>query len=169
MSPTNQRPCIPESPEPLATAVEADGAPVAEPGCAGFYTPRDAKNLRRFNLWVLAATLAYLGATAALHWRESIPPALPWLLTGVALLLAIQAARRYLLFLRQADELLRRIQTEALALGFGLGAVFSLLYPLLEKLGAPEVGQNATPVVMMLAWSAGSWLGTRRYCGSGAA
>lgn len=166
MSPTNQRPALPA---PLATAVEDDGIPVAEPGCAGFYTSSDSKNLRRFNLWVLAATLAYLAATAALHWRESIAAALPWLLTGLASLLAIQAARRYVLFLRRADELLRRIQTEALAFGFGSGAVFSLLYPLLERLGAPEVGQHATPVVMMLSWSAGSWLGARRYCGSGAA
>jgi len=137
-------------------------------GC-GFYTPRDARNLRRFNLWLFAASFAYVGATAALRWRESIPEVLPWVLVGLALLLAIQAVRSYLVFLRVADELLRRIQTDALALGFGLGVIFSMLYPLLEKLGAPDLKGQAPALVMMLSWSAGIWLGTRRYSGSGAA
>jgi hypothetical protein len=138
------------------------------PGC-GFYTARDTRNLRRFNIWLFAAAFAYVGATAALRWRESIPGALPWVLVGLASLLAIQAIRSYRVFLRGADELLRRIQTDALALGFGLGVVFSLLYPLLEKLGAPKLDGQAPALVMMFSWSAGLWLGTRRYSGSGAA
>ena len=140
-----------------------------EPRCGdGFYTARDARNQRRFTLWMLAAGLAYLGATAALRWRASLPAALPWILSGLAWVLAFQAIRRYVIFLRQADELLRRIQTEALALGFGAGAVVSLLYPLLEMLGAPKLGGTAAALVMMLAWSAGTWLGTRRYSGKSA-
>jgi hypothetical protein len=143
-----------------------------EPGCGdGFYTARDARNQRRFTLWMLAAALAYVGATAALRWRASLPGALlwlPWMLTGLAWLLALQAIRRYVIFLRAADELLRRIQTEALALGFGAGAVVSMLYPLLEELGAPKLGGYAIAFVMMLAWSAGTWLGTRRYSGKNA-
>jgi hypothetical protein len=142
------------------------GSPSPEPGCGdGFYTARDARNQRLFTLWMLAAGIAYLGATAALRWRASLPAALPWLLSALAWVLALQAIRRYVIFLRQADELLRRIQTEALALGFGAGAVVSLLYPLLELLGAPKLGEYAVALVMMLAWSAGTWLGTRRYSG----
>ncbi len=146
------------------------GSPTSpEPGCGnGFYTARDARNQRRFTLWMLAAGLAYLGATAALRWRASLPGALPWLLSALAWVLALQAIRRYVIFLRQADELLRRIQTEALALGFGAGALVSLLYPLLELLGAPKLGEYAVAVAMMLAWSAGTWLGTRRYSGKDA-
>jgi hypothetical protein len=142
--------------------------PSAGLGCGGAYTARDARNQRRFLLWLFAAALAYVGATAALRWRQSVPGVLPWLLTGLALILAAQAVRRYLIFLRAADELLRKIETGALALGFGAGAFFSILYPLLEKLGAPELGRSATPVVMMLSWALGSWLGTRRYSGGGA-
>jgi hypothetical protein len=118
---------------------------------------------------MLAATVAYVGATAALRWRQSIPLALPWLLAGLAALLAILAARSYMVFLHRADELLRRIQTEALALGFAAGAVFSMFYPLLAGLGAPRLGEHATAAIMMLSWGAGSWLGTRRYAGSGGA
>jgi hypothetical protein len=140
-----------------------------EPGCGdGFYTARDARNQRRFTLWTLAAGLAYVGATAALRWRALLPAALPWLLSGLAWVLALQAIRLYVIFLRRADELLRRIQTEALAFGFGAGAVVAMLYPQLELLGAPKLGGYAIALVMMLAWSAGAWLGTRRYSGKSA-
>jgi hypothetical protein len=166
VDPASPRPPLPE---PLETVTDANGSSAAEPGCTGFYTARDSRNLRRVNLWVLAAALAYLGATAALRWRESIPRALPWLLAGLALLLATQATRSYLVFLRGADELLRRIQTEALVLGFVSGAVFSLVYPLLAMLGAPALDGHVTAVVMLLSWSAGVWLGTRRYGGRSAA
>jgi hypothetical protein len=157
----------PASPEPLGTSAEADGSAAQRPACASFYTARDLRNQRRFLAWMLAGSLAYVGATLALK-RQAVPRALAWALAGLAWLLAILAVRSYLLFLRQADELLRRIELEALALGFGAGAVFSLLYPLLERLGAPELGGYATPLVMMLSWSAGAWLGTRRYSGRGA-
>jgi hypothetical protein len=166
VDPTSPRPSVPE---PLDSASAAGGSSSAGPGCGGFLTPRDARNQRRFNAWLLAAMLAYAGATAALRWRVSVPRPLPWLLAGLAWLLALLAIRSFLVFLREADELLRRIQTEALALGFGLGAVFSLLYPLLEGLGAPKLDGSTTALVMMLSWGAGSWLGMRRYAGRGAA
>jgi hypothetical protein len=156
----------PSPPKPRESVAQADASSIAEPGCGGFHTARDSARLRRFNLWMLAAALAYTAATAALRWRGSLPAALPWLLAGLASLLAILATRSYLVFLRGADELLRRIQTEALALGFGAGAAFSLLYPLLAGLGAPALDGPATAAVMMLAWSAGTWLGTRRYSGN---
>jgi hypothetical protein len=149
-------------PAPLPELPQA----TAESGCDGFKTVQDARNERRFIVWMLTATLAYTAAALAFKWRASGPPWLPGLLTVAAWLLALHAVRCFLTYLRQADELLRKIQTEALALGFAAGAVVSLLYPLLEKLGAPALGGYATFVVMMLAWAAGSWFGTRRYRGS---
>jgi hypothetical protein len=104
-----------------------------------------------------------MGATAALRWRASVPVLLPWLLAGLALVVASQATRSYLAFLRGADELLRSIQMEALALGFGAGVATSLFYPLLEGLGAPAFGEHVTAVVMMLCWGLRCWLGARRY------
>lgn len=150
-------------PQASQSGADAGEASRAEPDCKGLFTARDAEHRRRTNRWMLGAALAYLVASAALRWRESIPRPLPWICVGLALVLAVLAIRSYRIFLRGADELLRKIQTEALGLGFASGAVFSILYPLLEGLGAPEVGANATALVMMLAWGAGSWLGTRRY------
>lgn len=138
-------------------------------GCEGFETAHDARHRRRFDLWMVALAVGYVGAAAALHGRATLPAPIPWLLVGATLGLALLALRSYLRFLRAADELVRRIQTEALALGFAVGVVFALVYPLLEKLGAPAGGENATAAVMMLAWGLGTWLGTRRYQGGGGA
>jgi|HubBroStandDraft_3_1064219.scaffolds.fasta_scaffold06469_5 hypothetical protein len=54
-------------PTPLDSASERGGSSSAGPGCGGFLTPRDARNQRRFNAWLLAAMLAYVGAPAALR------------------------------------------------------------------------------------------------------
>lgn len=144
----------------------AEPAPEAEPKCTGFYTARDRRNLRRVNLWLPAAALAYAAAMAAQRWLRGISW-VPWLFAGLSVLCTVQAVRSYLVFLREADELLRRIQTEALALGFAAGAAFALIYPLLEQLGAPVLGGNGIFVVMMFSWSAGTWLGKRRYSRGG--
>ncbi len=143
-----------------ATDAPSDG----DAGC-DFTTPRDASLQRRFNLWLFAAMLTYAGSTAALRWRDAVPAALPWVLVALTLLLAAVAVHRYLLFLRGADELLRKIQTEALGVGFGVGVAVSLFYPLLERLGAPHLPVDGTALIMLVVWGAGSWLGTRRYRG----
>lgn len=130
---------------------------------AGRYSARDAKVHRRVYRWLLAAALSYIAATAALRFRSAMPPAIPWLVVFLSVGLFLLAVRAYLVFLRGADELLRRIETEALALGFAAGTVFSLLYPLFERLGAPELGWQATPLVLMASAGLGSWLGVRHY------
>ena len=64
-------------------------------------------------------------------------------------------------FLREADELQRRIQLEALALGFGAAVVGAAAYRLLERAGATDVSD----VIMILAvgYSVGVIAGQRRY------
>jgi hypothetical protein len=157
----------PPPPRPEPADDGADGA-APEPGCAtGLYTARDLRHQIRFLLWMAATAAGYIGATAAQRHGASIPMPLRWGIVGLACLLALQAIRSYLAFLRTADELLRRIQMEALALGFGVGAAFSVLYPLLEGLGAPRLSGRAGALAMLLAWSAGSWIGERRYSGKG--
>jgi hypothetical protein len=137
----------------------------ASPGCGDFSSPRDLRSLRQFHAWLGVAMLAYLGATAAVRWRASLPGALVWVLIGLAWLLTLESLRRYLVFLRHTDELRRRIETEALALGFGAGAVVTLLYPLFEGMGGPRLDGTCTALVMMVAAVVGYWLGRRRYSG----
>ena len=143
----------------------AGGGGASRLGAGGCLTPVDASNQRRFHAWLAAAMVAYIGATVATHHHESIPVSTAWLLAGACALLTAQAVRRYFLFLRRADELLRKLELEALAVGFAAGAVTCLLLPLLERLGVPAAPGEAETILlaMMASWSLGSWLGMRRY------
>ncbi len=144
-------------PEPEENAEVA-----VEPGCLSFQTVEDRRRERRYVVWMLAATLAYVAASGAPRWwPEAAVPT--WFGLGLALALGFQTLRSYLQYLRGADELLRRLQLEALAIGFGAGIVFSIFYPLFEPFGAPHAGARSTAVVMMVVWSVGSLLGPRRY------
>lgn len=71
--------------------------------------------------------------------------------------------RSYVSFLRQADELLRKVHLEALAFAFGAGIVAMMGYRLCERLGAPKLDVNDAALVMLLCWLGGQWLGSRRY------
>jgi len=131
------------------------------------YTPQDARNLRIFSGWALAAALVFSSATLLIGERILPRGVLAWCLAVTATLLAFGAVRSYMIFLRSADELLRKIQLEGLALGFGAGAVFTLGWRLFERLGAPKLDIVDGLPVMMLFWALGQYLGFRRYGGGG--
>jgi len=126
-------------------------------------TPRDSRNLSFFSIWTMAATTTFVVGTIIIKTRVVDSKALMWVLAVLTLVLSLAAFRRYLLFLRNADELLRRIQLEGLALGFGAGAVFMLCYRLFERLGAPKLDSSDPFVVMAAFWIIGLYSGLRRY------
>jgi hypothetical protein len=159
----------PKDPGARESSIDEGAPPDAAADCAGFFTERDARNRRRLDARMILAALAYVGAAAALRWRASIPAAVVALAVVVAVLLAAVAVRAYRDFLRAADELLRKTQMEALALGFAAGVVFSLVWPLLELVGAPHLGTDAAAVVLLLTAGVGWWIGVRRYTRGGAA
>jgi drug/metabolite transporter (DMT)-like permease len=131
--------------------------------CADAYTPRDTRNLRIFNVWCIASAVMFVGVTFLI--KKNVVPngPLAWGLAIANLVVAFLAVRSYMLFLRSADELLRRIQLEGLALGFGAGAVFMLSYRIFERLGAPTLDSADPFVVMAIFWALGQYIGLRRY------
>ena len=133
----------------------------------GIYTPQDRRNLWIFNIWAIAAAFTFAG-TALLVGKGVIDRGpLAWALTVVSVIFSILMVRSYMVFLRHADELLRKIQLEGLALGFGAGAVFMLGYRLFERLGAPKLDISDGLLVMVVFWAIGQYLGVRRYSGGG--
>lgn len=87
----------------------------------------------------------------------------PWLVGSIPFIPAVMVLLAYARFLREADELQRLIQLQALALGFG-GAFFALAgYEIFEKLGAPEAGFSELMVAQAIFYSIGIWVGWRRY------
>lgn len=135
--------------------------------CADIYTPRDTRALRTFTIWCLASAVMFVGVTFLIK-KDVVPNGpLAWGLAIANFIVAFLAARSYLVFLRGADELLRRIQLEGLALGFGAGAVFMLSYRIFERLGAPKLDSADPYVVMAIFWAIGQYIGMRRYAVGG--
>lgn len=126
------------------------------------FTPRDARHLRVFHLWLAGAVLAFIAATFLID-QALIPAPAGWLLTALSIVLMASSIRSYMVFLRNADELLRKIHLDALALAFGVGAMAMMGYRLCERLGAPKLDVNDPFLVMMIVWALGQWLGMRRY------
>ncbi len=130
--------------------------------CSGLLTPRDAANLRRFNAWNIGLALFFAGSTLAIA-ADLVPNPIGFVLVGLTLVLGIGAIRRYVLFLREADELLRKIQLEAIAIAFGGGIVLMLGWGLLEQLGLPRIEGSLFAAAMLIAWGIGQAVGVRHY------
>ena len=129
--------------------------------CSG--TEADRRNQYRFLAWLLAWAVSFLAATWALRPDLGLEGPAAWAIAIAPNVLGLGALLAYLHFLRMADELLRKIQLEGLALGFGAGVVFAMSYQLLERAGAPQLQVSDTVVVMMVGWAVGQLLGLRRY------
>ena len=125
-------------------------------------TERSASIFRGVSLLVLATVLVFGTGTLLIDGRFVRPP-IGWLFPLATAILGILALSAYVRFLRAADELLRKIHVEALALAFGTGAVFMTVYRLCERLGAPKLDSNDPLLVMVIACCTGLWLGVRRY------
>lgn len=130
--------------------------------CGGT-TPRDRRNQLRV-LWTMAVWAVCFVAGSLLIEREVLPVgAGRWTVAALPCLAAVLVLVAYPRFLREADELQRLVQLEALALGFG-GAFFAFMgYPLFERLGAPTLDVGDLGVVMAILYSLGGLLGWRRY------
>ncbi|MGW8145052.1 MAG: hypothetical protein ACWGN2_11705, partial [Anaerolineales bacterium] len=55
----------------------------------------------------------------------------------------------------QLDELQRRIQLEAIGIGFGGSVVVTLTYALLVQVGVPQISWMFVPLLMLLFWAIG--------------
>jgi len=130
--------------------------------CSGLLTPRDAANLRRFNAWNIGLALAFAGSVFILA-LDVVNPTLGYALAAVTLFLGVSAIRAYVRFLRSADELLRKIHLEAIAMAFGAGVVSILTWELLEMAGAPDLDRSLFAAAMLIFWGVGQAIGIRHY------
>lgn len=125
--------------------------------CSG--TAADRRNQYWFVAWTFAWALSFVGAMWIL--KNATPDGVMlWLVAIVPNLFAIGAVLAYFNFLRNADELLRKIQIDGLAFGFGAALIFVMGYSLLEQAGAPRAD---TFMVMIVAWMIGQLIGAWRY------
>ncbi len=131
--------------------------------CDSLYTRRDGRNYMRFSYWLMSSMVVFSVASFLMKRDILRPGVVAWTLSFFSIVLMMAAVAAYIHFLRNADELLRKVHLEALAFAFGVGAVAMMAYRLAERLGAPNLDVNDPLLVMMLTWFAGQWVGARRY------
>jgi len=131
--------------------------------CAGSGTAADRRNQKWFVAWTFAWAATFVVAIWGLkNHREALGVG-GWALALLPNIFAIGTMLAYLKFLRNADELLRRIQLEGLAIGFGTGIIFAMGYQLLERAGAPALAVDDFMLVLCGGWVAGQLIATWRY------
>lgn len=130
----------------------------------GDMTESDRRNLNRANVWLALWLVAFAGSTFLIKGvgATGSGPA-GWIVAAMPIAVGLGAMLAYGRYLRQADELQRRIQLQALALGFGVAFFFGFGYRLLEKVGAPIADISDVSIVMTFFYFVGLWIGRRRY------
>ena len=128
-------------------------------------TESDTRNERRIVGWSMAMALTFVAATFVItgdivtHAAATVVLAVGVAALGVVLVLA------YRRFIDQTDELMRKIQLEALALTVGAGWVSAFVYSLLQNGDLVSAEWATTTLIMVLAitYTIGVVLGRRRY------
>ncbi len=124
---------------------------------------RDRRNRRWVTIWSFVWALSFTGLALVIkrNWWSSgvvLAGVIGTALFGLATVLA------YRVFLRETDELRRKIEVEALALAFGVGVFGGLSYWLLVLSDLASVKDFAFVFVAMIFTHIGGVLvGCRRY------
>jgi hypothetical protein len=112
-------------------------------------TPRDQRNRRLWGIWMGLWHISWFGLLILFGMRRDLVPAgvLYWLVAALPFFVAAGALWFWARYLREADELQRRIQLNALALGFGVTFFWIGSYGVLVVAGAPKLehGQPLLP------------------------
>jgi hypothetical protein len=125
---------------------------------------RDIRNANIVNLWALAwaVTLALTSFLSGYQWYSSTTPTMIGFVihTGIGLGMFLAYKR----FLRELDEMERKIQLDALAGSVGVTVVGFSAYSILEKAGfVPDLESYYLIVLIALTYIAGIIIGRVRY------
>ena len=125
--------------------------------------PSSSTVRRRPGLLLTGWLLGFIGITG-LYELELLPPGWPrYAAAALHTVLGLLTLGSYVAFVRSCDELERKIHVEALALGFGVGAVWMMAWRLFERAGAPQLDVNDGLLAMLLAYAVGVAIARQRY------
>ena len=131
--------------------------------CPVELTARDRHNQRMLMVWSVAWASTWVEATFLIE-RVLETPGVVSIVTALAPnVLGIATLLAYMKFLRETEELQRKVQLDALALGFGIGIVAMVGLELLGRTGLLAGSPSDALIFMVAAYSLGVTLGWRRY------
>lgn len=123
-------------------------------------------NFKRYTLRLALGLLAYAGMLAVslrLLGHGITSPALRIAVSTAPMLPVLFVARVILRELLAMDEMMRKMQFEALAIAFTGTALATLTYGFLENAGLPKLSMFAVWPIMAVLWVVGLGLGWLRY------
>ena len=131
--------------------------------CPVELTARDRYNQKILLVWTFAWAASWVGATFLITRVLETPGTISVVIALLPNVLGIATVGTYMKFLRETEELQRKVQLDALALGFGVGMVAMVGLELLGRTGLFEGDPSDALIFMVTAYSLGVTLGWRRY------
>lgn len=126
-------------------------------------TPRGQRTRRVFTLWLLVWSLGFVAATYVID-RQIIQGNVALLAVIGLTALGLSTVRAYRKYHGELDELLRKIEMEALAVALGVGVVGGLSFWLLEVAELiRDAGITWLVTAMMVSYGLAVFFGRRRY------
>jgi len=130
-------------------------------------TQRDRRNKIAQIRWSVAFSMSLVVSTVLLRAGVAGSAPLKWAIAVLPIALWVCWLSAYMRFLREADELVRRIHLEAIVVGFWTGTGFGIGYPLLEHAGLRALNPSMTiaimVAVMLLGYAVGRFRAGKRY------
>jgi len=121
-------------------------------------TKAEQRNIRSVWIWCFVWAAGFFAVTRALEAFPQLRGPVAWLLALIPLALSFPVVLACLRFIREADEFMRKVQLDGIAMGFAAGFVFCLGYYALEQLGAPHLPIVVAAVPLVFGWAIGSFI-----------
>ena len=130
--------------------------------CLWGETARDKRNLKRFAATMFVWAIVFTGADWVQENRD-VSDGLAWALAVLPLLPAIAVFAAFIKFLRETDEMVRRVHMNGLAVGFGAGAfvVMGIQPPAIAD--GTSFDKELVFAAMAVGMAAGTLWSARRY------
>ena len=128
---------------------------------------RDRRNWRRMTICLLLWAFSFVGAHIFLPQGDGSMAAQPvwaWPVTILPIILGVLLAYYYQRFIRETDELMRKIHLEALATAFGVAFVVGMSAGLLAQMDVPKMNKaDLTWSLMVVTYTVRLKMLARRY------
>jgi uncharacterized protein YacL len=132
-----------------------------------FGTPRDRRNKLASIGWSILLMASMVSAALLLKTGIASTPALRALIVAVPIVLIVPWLLANLRFLRETDELVRKVHMEGMAIGFWTAFAVGVGYVILEGAGLPRIRPSMAVAilvaVMSFGYAIGRALASKRY------
>ena len=126
-------------------------------------TEAEQRNIRSVRIWCVVWGAGFCAVMTALESFPQLPRSFAWLLAIIPIALGIPALLANVRFIREADEFMRKVQLQGIAIGFAVGFVFCLGCQALEHVGAPRLPVIFVTLPLGLGWAIGSFMVAYRH------